>query len=117
MRKVYFLSTCSTSKRIIKDLDLKYQNFEFQDIKFEPVSLVQLEEMHSLSGSYEALFSKIAKKYQELELKNQNLLEADYKKYILEEYTFLKRPVVIIDDEIFIGSSRTNIERLSQTLN
>jgi arsenate reductase (glutaredoxin) len=116
VRKVYYLSTCSTSKRIISTLDLRNNNFEFQDIKFEPISAGQLADMHKLSGSYEALFSKIARKYKELGLKDQNLQEADYKKYILQEYTFLKRPVVIIDDTIFIGSGKANIANLAQAL-
>ena len=116
MRKVYYLSTCSTSKRIIDTLDLKSQDFIFQDIKFDAITDAQLSEMYNLAGSYEALFSKIARKYKELGLKNHNLQEADFKKYILSEYTFLKRPVVIIDNQIFIGSSKANIERLALAL-
>jgi len=37
--------------------------------------------------------------------------ELDYKKYILDEYTFLKRPVILINDEIFIGNSKKIIEQ------
>jgi arsenate reductase len=116
VRKVYYLSTCTTSKRIISDLELGDKGFDFQDIKFDSVTEAQLTEMHKLAGSYEALFSKIARKYKELGLKNLNLQEEDFKKYILEEYTFLKRPVVIIDEQIFIGSSKANVEKLAQSL-
>jgi len=116
MRKVYYLSTCTTSKRIIDKLGLKSKGFDFQDIKFEPITEAQLAEMHDLTGNYEALFSKIARKYKELGLKNINLQEADYRSYILQEYTFLKRPVVIINDKVFVGSSKANIERLAQVL-
>ena len=117
MRKVYFLSTCSTSKRIISGLDLRNKDFTFQDIKTESISEDQLQQMYELAGSYEALFSRIARKYKELDLKNKNLNEADYKEFILKEYTFLKRPVVIIDREIFIGSSKANVQSLSDALN
>jgi arsenate reductase len=116
MRKVYFLSSCSTSKRIIKELGLDSKGFEFQNIKSEPVSETQLDHLYKLAGSYEALFSKIARKYKELGLKNHDLNEADFKIYILEEYTFLKRPVVVIEDQIFIGSSKSNIARLSEKI-
>lgn len=112
MRKVYYLSTCTTSKRIIADLELRSKDFTFQDIKHEAIIEEQLNEMYKLAGSYEALFSKIARKYKELGLKNKNLQEEDFKRYILSEYTFLKRPVVIIADEIYIGSSKANIEKL-----
>ena len=116
MRKVYYLSTCSTSKRIIDTLRLKDKNFTFQDIKFKPVSSEELAEMYKLAGSYESLFSKIARKYKELKLKEANLQEEDFKHYILKEYTFLKRPVVIIGMEIFIGSSKANVQNLAEAL-
>ena len=116
MRKVYYLSTCSTSKRIIDTLDLRNKDFTFQDIKFEAVTEEQLAEMYMLAGSYEALFSKIARKYKELGLRNLNLQEEDFKKFILQEYTFLKRPVLIIDDQIYIGSSKANVQLLSEAL-
>jgi len=116
VRKVYYLSTCTTSKRIIDTLALRNKDFGFQDIKFEPVTEVQLTEMYKLAGSYEALFSKIARKYKELGLKDINLQEEDFKKYILQEYTFLKRPVVIIDNQIFIGSSKANIQHLFEAV-
>lgn len=78
--------------------------------------MAQLEEMKSLSGSYESLFSKRAKKYKQMDLKNQNLEEKDYRQLILEEYTFLKRPVAIINSNIFIGNSKKNIESLQSEL-
>lgn len=116
MRKVYYLSTCTTSKRIIAALELRNKGFDFQDIKFEPVTQAQIAEMYKLAGSYEALFSKIARKYKDLGLKNHKLNEEDFKKYILDEYTFLKRPVVIINKQIFIGNSKSNIEMLAGAL-
>lgn len=116
MRKVYYLSTCATSKRIIDTLELRDKGFDFQDIKFEPINEVHLAKMYKLAGSYEALFSKIARKYKELGLKNLILQEEDYKRYILQEYTFLKRPVVVIDEQIFIGSSKANLEKLTEAL-
>ncbi len=95
--------------RIIKELNLP-SNFVFQDIKEEPITVSQLEELHQLTGSYEALFSKRAKLYREMGLKNQSLKEADFKHYILDHYTFLKRPVIILDDQIFIGNSQKTIK-------
>jgi len=115
-RKVYHLKTCDTSRRIIKQLGDLLQDFNFQEIKSEPITALQLEEMKKLSGSYEALFSRRAKKYKEMELKNMNLSENDYKMYLLQEYTFLKRPVFIIGNEIFIGNSNKNIALLTDKL-
>jgi arsenate reductase len=110
MKKVYFLQTCDTCKRILKEVNIA--NFERQEIKANPVNVVQLKEMHQLSGSYEALFNKRAKLYKSLDLKNKTLSEADYKQFILDEYTFLKRPVFIVDEKIFIGNSKKIVAEL-----
>lgn len=86
--------------------------FELQDIKAEKITGKQLDEMKALSGSYESLFSRRAIKYKELGLKDKNLTETDYRKYILNEYTFLKRPVVILDNQIFIGNEKKTVAAL-----
>ena len=72
--------------------------------------------MHKLSGSYEALFSKRSKLYKEMDLKNQDLKEKDFKHYILEHYTFLSRPVIIIDNQIFIGNSKKTVEAAKEAM-
>jgi len=110
MKKGYFLQTCDTCKRILKEVNT--DDFELQEIKSNPANTQQLEEMHQLSGSYEDLFNKRARLYKSMDLKNKTISEADYKKYILEEYTFLKRPVFIIENEIFIGNSKSVVEAL-----
>ncbi len=115
MKKVYHLSTCNTCQRIIKELGIG-EEFEYQDIKTEKITEEQLEAMKVLAGSYEQLFSKVARKYKELGLKDKTLSEEDCKNYILEEYTFLKRPVFLVDGRIFIGNSKKNVEALSKAL-
>lgn len=96
--------------RILKQIPL--ESFVLQEIKAEPLTVDQLDEMKDLSGSYESLFSRRAKKYKEMGLKDQNLSEKDYKQLILDHYTFLKRPVIIIDNFISVGSSKKTIESL-----
>ncbi|MFD0964550.1 arsenate reductase family protein [Pseudofulvibacter geojedonensis] len=115
MNKLYYLKTCDTCKRIMKDWNLSSE-VVLQDIKEEAITVKQLEEMHKLSGSYEALFSKRAKLYKEMDLKNQSLTEADYKQYILEHYTFLKRPVLLFNNEIFIGNSKKNVQLAKEAI-
>lgn len=109
MKKAYFLSTCSTCQKILAQIK-EPESFLMQDIKTNAISLEQIEEMKSMSGSYESLFSRRAMKFRSMGLNEMTLTEADYKKYILEEYTFLKRPVFIVDDEIFVGNSKKIID-------
>ena len=114
MKKVYFLQTRDTCRRILKEVNT--DGFERQEIKANNVSVSQLDEMHQLSGSYEALFNKRAKLYKAMDLKNQILSETDYKQYILDEYTFLKRPVFILNNEIFIGNSKKVVQDLKEKI-
>lgn len=123
MKKIYHLGNCTTCQAIIKKTKVDQKGFAMQDIKFEKITPAQLEEMKNLAcrqagmaGSYEALFSRRAMKYKELGLKDKKLEEKDYRKYILEEYTFLKRPVVILNDKIFIGSEKKTVEALKNAV-
>ena len=114
MKKVYFLQTCDTCRRILKELNLV--DFEKQEIKSNPITVAQLEEMYSFSNSYEALFNKRAKKYKSMGLKNEVITQDDYRQFILEEYTFLKRPVFLVENDIFIGNSKKEIDRLKEKI-
>ncbi len=112
---IFYLASCDTCRKIIKTLP-KGINLAFHDIKQDPITITQLEEMHQLAGSYEALFSKKAQLYKSMGLKDKNLSEDDFKKYILEHYTFLSRPVFIIDNKIYIGNTQQNMLQVMKAL-
>ena len=113
--KIYYLASCDTCRKIIKSLP-NSDRLEFHDIRQNPITEQELEELHSLSGSYEALFSKKAQLYKSLDLKNKTLTEDDYKRYLLQHYTFLSRPVILLNDEIFIGNTQPNILKLTKAM-
>jgi arsenate reductase len=115
MDKIYYLASCDTCRKIIKSLP-KEHNLVFHDIKQDPITVAELEKMRELSGSYEALFSKKAQLYKSMDLKNKSLSEDDFKRYILEHYTFLSRPVFIIDGKIFIGNTQQNMLQVMKAL-
>ena len=108
MKKIYYLSTCDTCKKILKELDAP-ASYELQDIKKDPLTQNQLKELKHRAGTYEALFSKRARLYKERDLKNKQLTEEDFKNLILEHYTFLKRPVIVSGQKIFIGNSKKEV--------
>ncbi|MBP9160774.1 MAG: hypothetical protein KBF49_07985 [Flavobacteriales bacterium] len=105
MNKIYHLATCSTCQRILKQMP-NVECFELQDIKTEPITAKQLDDMKKMAGSYEALFNRSAMKFRSMGLHETELGEMDYRKYILQEYTFLKRPVIIVGEQILIGNSK-----------
>ena len=110
MKNIFVLGACSTCQRIVKELGNATKGYTIQDIKTEKITAKQLDEMKKLAGSYEALFSRVAMKYRSMGLNEMELTEKDYRKYILEEYTFLKRPVIVNEDKIFIGNSKKVVE-------
>ena len=113
---IYYLGTCDTCKSILKETGAIAANIPVQDIKTEKISARQIDEMKKLAGSYEALFSRRAIKYRERDLKNKKLKEEDYRNLILEEYSFLKRPVSILDGKIFIGNDKRTIRDLKEAI-
>ena len=114
MKKVYHLEKCATCQRILKELNW---DDETQEIRSEKITEKQLNEMAVLAGSYEALFSRRAIKYKTMRLKEKILNETDYKQLILEEDTFLRRPVFLIDGAIFIGNTKKTLEAVQAALN
>jgi arsenate reductase len=112
---IYYLASCDTCRKIIKSLP-NSDRLQFHDIRQNPITEQELDTMFQLSGSYEALFSKKAQLYKSLDLKSKALTEADYKKYLLEHYTFLSRPVFILDGKIYIGNSQKNILEVIKAL-
>lgn len=115
MNKIYHLATCDTCRKILQSLP-NLTGIVLQDIKAEPITPAQLDEMKNLAGSYQALFSRKAMLYKSLGLKEKTLAEDDYRKFILEHYTFLSRPVFIINGKIYIGNSKQNVQNVIEAL-
>ncbi len=112
--KIYHLSSCNTCQRIIKELGA--EQFELIDIKSNHINEADLDQLKEEHGSYEALFNKRAMKYRAQGLNNMELNEAQWKEHILGEYTFLKRPVVIINGKSFLGNSKKTVAAAKNAL-
>jgi len=109
MKKIFYLKTCDTCRKILQSLP-NTDGFALREIKTEPITPEELDEMHRLAGSYEALFSRKATLYKERGLKDRQLSEDDYKNLINEHYTFLSRPVIVDGEAIFVGNSKKMVE-------
>lgn len=112
MAKVYFLKSCGTCKRIMGELNL--EGWTRREIKSKNISEKELQEMYDLAGSYDALFSRKSTQIKARNLDVSILKEEDFKALILDHYSFLKRPVFINDNEIFIGNDKKNVELLKE---
>jgi arsenate reductase (glutaredoxin) len=104
MKKIYTLNSCSTCQKILKQLPI--ETCEVINIKDQNIDAETLDWIKDKVGSYEGIFSKKAMKYRSLGLHEMTLTENDYRNYILEEYTFLKRPYIINGNAVFIGNTK-----------
>ena len=86
------------------------EGYELQDIKTVPITVDQLDALFEKTQSYEVLFSRRAKKYKQMDLKNQTLTERDYRRLILDEYTFLKRPVILDGSKVLVGNTLKRVD-------
>jgi arsenate reductase len=111
MKKVYYLSTCDTCARIMSQVP-QIEEWDKVDIKSENISAEDLDLIAKESGGYEAVFSKRARKFRGEGWNEKELSEQDYRGLILKEYTFLKRPVFLIDDHVFVGNSKKTVSAL-----
>ena len=110
MRKIYHLSTCSTCQKILKEINAG-ADVELIDIKTNNIDATTLDWIKEKVGSYEALFSKRAMKFRSMGLHEMQLSEADYRNYMLQEYTFLKRPFLIFDEHVFVGNTAKEVAK------
>ena len=114
---IFYLGTCDTCKRIIGQIE-DIDRFELREIKSSGVTDSEIEAIHELSGlSYRDLFNKRARKYKEIKEKLEQGDDTQYKAYIIQEYTFLKRPVVIYNDQVFAGNAKKTGEHMLNTVN
>ena len=109
MKRIYHLSNCGTCQEIIRKVNPN-SDVEQIDIKQTNIDGDTLDWIKGKVGSYEALFSKRAMKYRGMGLNEMKLTEADYRNYMLEEYTFLKRPFIIYDEHVWIGNAKKDVE-------
>ena len=110
MKKVFFLKTCGTCTKILKQFDLS--NWDLREIKSKNLTEEELAEMYAFTNSYEALFSKKSTQIKLREINLKTLEEKDFKALILDHYSFLKRPVFLTPSEIFIGNEKKTVKRL-----
>lgn len=100
-----YLSSCSTCKRIMELLALP-EDLKLIDIKKEPLDTDQLDFLYQNTGSYLALINRRAQLFKQRQIDTQQLTEDSAKNLLLEHYSFLKRPVLVYRDKVFVGNSK-----------
>ena len=94
-------STCQKAKRFLERHDLK--NFEIRDIKENPLSRDEVVKLSVMLGGADNLFSRRAVKYREMKLDERELSDAEMIDLMATDYTFLKRPILVINGKATAG--------------
>jgi arsenate reductase-like glutaredoxin family protein len=103
------LGTCDTCRRVLGELGPGAERLPRRELKAAPLTGPELDALKELAGSYEALFSRRSQQIKARGLDVAKFIEEDYRKHILEHYSFLKRPVVVVNNRIFIGSAKAEV--------
>lgn len=104
--KLYWLPHCSTCKKAKEFIEKKgFEISEFHDIKANRLSRKEVEKLAELAGGAENLFSRWAIKYREMGLNEREVSSAEMLDLMASEYTFIKRPVLVVDNKATAGFS------------
>ncbi len=115
MPTIYYISPCDTCQRVLATVH-SLADWTLREIKDEPLTEAEVDQLANLAGGYEPLFSRRARLYRARGLHEQELSEQDYRRLILEHYTFLNRPVMVAKDQIYIGSSAKTLTEAVRAL-
>ncbi len=106
MSEIYFygLPNCTTCQKALRRLDYhRVSNIKKRNIRDEPLAREEIERLAKLLGGAENLFSRRSNKYRELGLKDKTLSETEMLDLMADEYTFLKRPILVVDGKAVAG--------------
>jgi len=111
--EVYGLPYCTTCQRAMHHLQERGVTVQsFRDVKTQPLSRAEVEDLARKAGGAEKLFSRRAMKYRGMGLHEQQLSEDDLLRLMTEEYTFVTRPVIVRGDRATAGFSAKRVDEL-----
>ena len=94
-------STCQKAKRFLERHDIK--DFQPREIKENPLSRDEVINLTKMLGGAENLFSRRTVKYREMKLGERELAVAEMIDLMTSDYTFLKRPILVIGEKAVAG--------------
>ena len=102
--RFYGLPNCTTCQKALRRLDYhRVPDVEKRNIKEEPLTREEIEKLAAMLGGVENLFSRRSVKYRELGLRDKELSEAEMLDLMANEYTFLKRPILVAKGKAVAG--------------
>lgn len=106
MKEIYFywLPNCTTCQKAKRRLDYHRLSItKLRDLREEPLSLEEVKNLAEKLGGVENLFSRRSVRFRELGLRDKELSENDMLDLMTTEYTFLKRPILVMNNKAIAG--------------
>ena len=105
MKAIFYLSTCNTCVRILKEWQAPTV-FEMRNVKDKPLNADELRYLRERTSSFESLFNRRSQQYRAQGWHEKDMKESDYEALLLSHYSFLKRPLLVDGDLLFIGNPK-----------
>ena len=114
--EMYWLPHCTTCQKAANYLQNKGLVLDAtHDVKAQPLTREQVARLADLVGGAAVLFSRRAIKYRTLKLAERELSDADLLDLMTQEYTFIRRPVLVRGARAIAGFTPQSYDRfLSQ---
>ncbi|MFN3917159.1 MAG: arsenate reductase family protein [Flavobacteriales bacterium] len=108
-----YLKTCDTCRKILAAINLP-SYYTLREIKTTPLNTSEIEFLGKLQGSYVDLINKRAQKFQTEPYSSIVLNEKTAKKLLAEDYTFLKRPILVTEGKMVAGNGKSEVELMKK---
>lgn len=102
--------------RIIKSLGIEDAYF-LQNVKEQMTSPEQLDFLYNFTNSYEGLINKRGRVFAQMKREKAVFSETVYKALLENEYSCLKRPILIWDNKVFLGNAKATVVKMKAALN
>jgi arsenate reductase len=103
-------STCQKAVAYLEEIGVEIENFH--DVKENQLSKREVQKLVKFVGGAENLFSKRAMKYRSMGLNEMELSDTQLVDYMVEEYTFIRRPVLVYGKKALAGFSKKKYDEL-----
>jgi len=106
MIQILGIKNCNTMKKTFTWLEENKFEYDFRDVKKDPLSKEELDSLSTRVG-LDVLINKKGMKWRTLGLSKMNLRDDQLFEKLLEHQTMIKRPVVIAGDAVMVGFDET----------
>lgn len=103
MTTIYGIHNCDTVKKALKWLENENIDYTFHDLRKDGLSQDQLNKFFD-AANIDLLINKRSTTYRSLDESIKNdLTQASVNDSVLEQPTLLKRPLLVINDQLHLG--------------